>query len=55
MSVQILGEAFNVQNRVNYSGLNTTWGTASAPRSTFGLYQSAGDPRQIQLGLKFAF
>ncbi len=55
MSVQILGEAFNVQNRVNYSGLNTTWGTASAARSTFGIYQSAGNPRQVQLGMKFAF
>ena len=55
ISVQILGEAFNVQNRVNYSDVNTTWGTDIAPRATFGNYQSANNPRQVQFGLKFAF
>ena len=56
MTVQILGEAFNIQNRVNYgSDINTTWGTAIEPRSTLGAYQSADIPRQIQLGLKFTF
>jgi len=48
-------EGFNVLNRVNYSGVNMTWGTALAPRSTFGEYTSANDPRQIQLGIKFEF
>jgi len=55
MGVQILGEAFNTQNRVNYTGVNMTWGTALAPRNTFGTYTSAGDPRQIQLGIKFDY
>lgn len=54
-TLQILGEAFNVENRVNYSDVNTTWGTDLAPRSTFGRLQAANDPRQIQLGLKFYF
>ncbi len=48
-------EAFNLLNRVNYSGVNMTWGTALDPRDTFGTYTSAGAPRQLQLGVKFEF
>jgi hypothetical protein len=48
-------EAFNLFNRVNYSGVNMTWGTALDPRSTFGGYTSANSPRQLQLGVKFEF
>lgn len=55
MAVQIMGESFNTQNRVNINSVNMTWGTALAPRNTFGSYQGAGDPRQIQLGIKFEF
>lgn len=54
-SVQVLGEAFNIENRVNFSGVNTTWGTAIAPRATLGQYTSAGSPRQVELGLKLEF
>ena len=53
--VQILGEAFNLMNHVNYTFVNTTWGTALAPRPTFGQYLAAADPRQIQLGFKLRF
>jgi hypothetical protein len=42
-------------NRVNYLGVNTTWGTALAPRDTFGRFESAADPRQLQFGLKLEF
>jgi hypothetical protein len=52
---ELLGEAFNVANHVNFAGVNTTWGTALAPRSTFGQYTSASDPRQVQLGFKLMF
>jgi len=55
MNLRILGEAFNVQNRVNYQDVNTTWGTTIEPRSTLGRFQAAGNPRQIQLGVKFDF
>jgi hypothetical protein len=48
-------EAFNQFNRVNYSGVNMTWGTLLEPRSTFGEYTSANAPRQLQLGVKFEF
>jgi hypothetical protein len=53
--IQILGEAFNLANHVNFTSVNTTWGTALAPRATFGQYLAAADPRQIQLGLKLRF
>ncbi|MEO7143324.1 MAG: TonB-dependent receptor, partial [Bryobacteraceae bacterium] len=55
LRVQVLAEAFNLLNHVNYTGINTTWGTGLTPRSTFGQYVSAADPRQIQFGLKILF
>ena len=54
-SIQVLGEAFNVQNRVNYTDLVTTWGTTVAPRSTLGSYTVAANPRQVQLGIRAQF
>jgi hypothetical protein len=54
-TVQILAESFNTQNRVNYGGINMTWGTDLKPRATFGQYTSAGDPRQIQLGIRLEY
>ncbi len=54
-SVLVLAEAFNLFNRVNYGGVNMTWGTALAARDTFGEYTSANDPRQLQFGVKFEF
>jgi hypothetical protein len=53
--IQILGEAFNVMNHVNYTFVNTTWGTGLTARSTFGNNLAAANPRQIQLGLKLRF
>jgi hypothetical protein len=55
ISAQVMGEAFNIQNRVNYSDVNTTWGTNLDPRPGFGAYLGASAPRQVQLGLKLAF
>lgn len=55
MALQILAEAFNLFNRVNYQGPNMTWGTSLVPRSTYGQFTGAGNPRQIQLGAKFEF
>ena len=48
-------EAFNLFNRTNFAGINMTWGTALAPRDTFGTFTSANNPRQLQLGAKFEF
>jgi hypothetical protein len=55
MGVQVLIESFNTQNRVNFTGVSTVWGTDLLPRSTLGQKTSAGDPRQIQLGVKFEY
>lgn len=51
MRVQFRAEFFNVLNRVNYNNPNSTV-TAGA---NFGRILGAGDPRVIQLGLKFLF
>ncbi|HWB86872.1 MAG TPA: TonB-dependent receptor [Bryobacteraceae bacterium] len=54
-SLQVLGEAFNMENRVNFSGVLTTWGTGLQPRPTLGNYTSAGNAREVQLGLRAQF
>ena len=54
-SVQILVESFNVQNRVNLNTPNVTWGTLIKPNATFGQFNGAADPRQLQLGIKLQF
>jgi len=48
-------EAFNLFNRTNFGGTNMTWGTALAPRDTYGQYTSANAPRQLQIGVKVEF
>jgi hypothetical protein len=54
-SLQVIAEAFNLLNRVNYAGVNNTWGTALEPRTTLGEYTSANDPRQLQFGVRLQF
>jgi hypothetical protein len=64
--LQAIFEAFNLFNRVNFSGVNNVVG--NTPLTTYGVrgrrdvgpavplgFTSAFDPRQIQLGLKFRF
>jgi len=64
--VEGIFEAFNLFNRVNYSGVNNIVGTTPLPshhvegnpnaKPTDPLgFTSAFDPRQIQLGVKFKF
>jgi hypothetical protein len=48
--IQFRAEAFNVLNRVNLSNP-----VSALNSSTFGLITSAGDPRIIQLALKYTF
>jgi hypothetical protein len=54
-SVEALVEAFNLFNRVNILSVNSTFGSGTVPLPTFGLPTLAGDPRQIQLGLRWNF
>ena len=64
--IEAIAEAFNLFNRVNYSGVNNIVGTTplasydvegnrnAKPAEPLG-FTSAFDPRQIQLGVKFKF
>jgi len=48
--LELIAEAFNLTNRVNYVSY-----TASIQSAFFGRPQSAFDPRQVQLGVRFDF
>lgn len=48
--LQFRGEAFNVLNRANFSGVSAAVGSPN-----YGMITSARDPRSIQLGLKLEF
>ena len=48
--VELLAEAFNAINRVNYGSY-----TSSIQSVYFGRSQSANNPRQVQLGIRFDF
>lgn len=68
MNLELIAEAFNFLNHVNYTGVSTTLysvgGTPTAPTltysSSFGAYNNANsnfiyNPRQIQVGARFNF
>ena len=51
-------EAFNLFDRVNYSEINNVFGTGTFPDNplpTYGRYEQALPPRQIQLAAKVSF
>jgi len=61
--VEFLGEAFNILNRTQFTGVNSTMYTLSGTtlnfNSVFGTISEAGATlyreRQIQLGFRFQF
>jgi hypothetical protein len=64
LRIEFIADAFNLFNRVNFSGVNNVVGNMpitdvrvegnrSLPPSAPLAFTSAADPRQIQLGLKF--
>jgi hypothetical protein len=63
-AVEVLAEAFNLFNRSNFSEVNNIFGAGAYPgepardvqgRVTYGLFEQALPPRQIQLALRFTF
>jgi hypothetical protein len=55
LGLEAIAEGFNVLNRANLQLPNNVHGTGAQPLPTFGRPTAAGDPRQIQLGLRFSF
>ena len=63
-AVEVIAEAFNLFNRSNFSEVNNVFGSGAFPsepardtqgRVTYGLFEQALPPRQIQLALRFTF
>jgi len=50
MTADVRAEAFNLLNHTNWGMPNATY-----PSSTFGAITSAGDPRVVQLAVRFGF
>ena len=48
-------EAFNLLNHVNILNVNNTFGPGATPNATYGQPTVAGDPRQLQLGVRWSF
>jgi hypothetical protein len=58
VTIEALGEAFNLTNSVNALTRNSTFGPGSYPTnpaSTFNQITAIGDPRIFQLGLRLTF
>ncbi len=53
--IEALAEGFNLLNRANLQVPNNVFGTGITPRVTFGQPTAAGDPRQIQFGLRLSY
>ncbi|HKC62861.1 MAG TPA: hypothetical protein VKB86_04455, partial [Pyrinomonadaceae bacterium] len=53
--LEVIAEGFNVLNRANLQLPNNTFGTGQTALPSFGLPTAAGDPRQIQFGLRLSF
>lgn len=57
-SVDGIFEVFNLFNRTNYTEINNIFGTGAYPTSalaSFGQFQQAGSPLQVQLAVKVNF
>ena len=56
--IEVMVEAFNLFNRTNFTEANNIFGRGSYPAQalpSFGLFEQAGAPRQIQLGVRMNF
>jgi hypothetical protein len=51
-------ELFNLFNRTNFTEINNIFGTGpypTTPLPTFGRFEQAGSPLQLQLGIRLSF
>ncbi len=53
--IEAMAEVFNLFNHFNVVNVNNTFGTGATPNPTYGQPTVAGDPRQIQLGVRWSF
>jgi hypothetical protein len=53
--LETLVEAFNLLNRANFMLPNATFGAGTSPLPAFGRPTAAGDPRQVQLGVRISY
>jgi hypothetical protein len=57
-SVDAIVEVFNLFNRANFTEVNNIFGTGTYPTTplpTYGQFQKAGSPRQVQVAVKINF
>ena len=55
LRIDVIADAFNVLNRANLQIPNNIYGPGVSPLPAFGRPTAAGDPRQLQLGLRLAY
>jgi hypothetical protein len=58
LKLEALVEVFNLFNRTNFTEINAVFGRGAYPTEplpTFGRFEQAGPPRQIQIGARFIF
>ena len=58
LRLQPIFEVFNLLNRTNFTEANNIFGTGAYPSSplpTFGQFEKAAPPRQVQLAVKMMF
>ena len=58
VACDLIFEVFNLFNRTNFTEANSIFGVGAYPAEplpTFGQFERAGPPRQVQLGLKVDF
>lgn len=53
--IEAMIEFFNLFNHMNVVVVNNTFGTGATPPASFGMPTVAGDPRQVQLGVRWSF
>lgn len=54
-SLSVFAECFNCSDAENRSVINSVWGTGQTPNANFGLENSGGTPRTIQLAARYDF